>query len=978
MQWILILTLLMTAGTAQAVCTATGPDTWHCADTGSPATNGTDLRAFLDSQPFACGDKIVLEAGVEYRMPEPTPEPYFPLKPQLNCEGKMTDIRSSRLEEIPFGAKKDLVEYRSMMPTLSTANNTVFRLMSDATNKRGTNNYKFSGLRIATTEWAHVNRATVSSLMFHPNFDWIWWAGCTPNNSCSDDNIRYYGVQKLEVDRCLLEEWEEQVYGDPNPSNTQGDAFLRSVYLGINLPPGDDFFIHDSYMKFVGYKQATPWASIASATESKPTVLSGTNLQALLGISYKPGCTSACVGYADGGACNGACARVVLRGGTGNWVSLNGPKYARARSDGNLDLVVPDPDFSHYGSPTYYDGTGKGALTGTVEIAKANLQSQIAILSQMSTNVRVIDNHIEGWGITMFLGGGDGAPIDPAIVQGGSTITSWVLDHVRELKVGDIISAYAPAGAGKSIYCTVSGGCQGSLTRAGRVTAIVGTTVTVEPWGPDGVDVAPKTGGQAIWRNHITKGLQVRGNNISRSPGHQNADAGKGPFENKSCVDCIVDGNVMNGNLNADGSISATTTGNYFITARNQGGRSPSSRVHNFRYSNNLASGTSPSGVPNCIWRMTLNPMDTEFSNTRGQNVWYEHNLHVGCRAPATGTSQHVELGGVLNSGYRHNTVAVGMAQPNFYRMIFAGDCNRFTPQPEWGQNRNGTVQDNILSFGDTSYGGVPSATICWPTMSNDVKTNIMVDTESLGASAINAMFPGNYPVANYDGFWAGTCDHTNWGDCRLAATNPNRGRASDGGDPGADVEQIRDRVHRWSEKAGLLEVDIGTQTMRAHRDAFKIGSTRAALMFATYDEPAGACTLELFTDRNRATLHGDTDEVSEQSCAREGNVQEGNTATFVLGSNEALTPNTTYYYRIKDGQRTMVGEFTTFGLEGATTQWGIQLPTADTVTYSTNADLSGGTTLAAASQHRLPLAANSVMYWRVGLAGMRSVFVAP
>jgi hypothetical protein len=978
MQWILILTLLTTAGAAQAACTATGPDTWHCPDTGSPVTNGSDLFTFLNNQPFACGSTIILYSGVEYRIPEGYPDPYFVLRPQVNCDGRMTDLRSSDLENIPFGAKKNLVEYRSLMPTISTSNNAVFRLMADSVNKRGTNNYKFSGLRITTTQWAHENRAVVGSLMFYTTFDWIYWPACAPTNSCNDDNVRFYGAKKLEIDRCLFEEWEDEAYGDPDPANTNGDAFFRTVYFGISLPPGDDFYVHDSYMKFVGYRQATPWAAITSATATNPAGLGGTNLQAPLGISYKPSCTSACVGFGDGGPCGGACARVVFRGGTGAWASLNGPKYVRARSDGGLDVVIPDPDFGYGGSPAYYDGTGKGPLSGAVELAKADLQSQTAISSSMSSNVRIIDNHIETWGITIFLGGSDGPPIDPAIVLNGSTVTTWELSHTRELKVGDIVSVSAPPGAGKSIYCTTFGGCQSSQTRAGRVVSINGSTVTVEPWGSDGVDVAPKVGGQAIWRNHITQGLQVRGNNISRSPGHRNADAGKGPFENKSCVDCIVDGNVMNGHLNPDGSISATTAGNYFITARNQGGRSPSSRVHNFRFSNNLASGTTPSGSPNCIWRMTLNLVDNEFSNTRGQNVWYEHNLHVGCKAFSVGTFQHVELGGVLNSGYRHNTVAVGMAQQYPYRMIMASDCNTFTPQPEWGQNRNGIVQDNILGFGDGSHTGSPSAAVCWPTMANDVRNNIIVDTEGVGANTVNTQFPGNFPVSNYNGFWEGSCDHNNWTNCRLANTNPNRGVASDGGDPGADVEQIRDRVHRWSEKAGLLEVDMGTQTMQPHRDAFKIGSTQAALTFRTHDGPAGACTLELFTNRNRANLHADTDEASEQSCARDGNVQEDNTIVFVLGKNEPLTPNTTYFYRIRDGERTMVGEFTTLALGAAATNWDIQLPSASTVTYSTSADLSGGTTLSSGTVHRIPVAANSVVYWRVGAAGMRSVFVSP
>jgi phosphodiesterase/alkaline phosphatase D-like protein len=103
----------------------------------------------------------------------------------------------------------------------------------------------------------------------------------------------------------------------------------------------------------------------------------------------------------------------------------------------------------------------------------------------------------------------------------------------------------------------------------------------------------------------------------------------------------------------------------------------------------------------------------------------------------------------------------------------------------------------------------------------------------------------------------------------------------------------------------------------------------------------------------------------------------EGDTVTFVFGAESPLTPLTTYFYRITDGTRVMVGEFQT-APAGSDTARSVQLPAADSVSYSINPDLSGSTTLPAALTHSIPMASGSVVYWRVGAAGQRSLFVAP
>jgi phosphodiesterase/alkaline phosphatase D-like protein len=157
----------------------------------------------------------------------------------------------------------------------------------------------------------------------------------------------------------------------------------------------------------------------------------------------------------------------------------------------------------------------------------------------------------------------------------------------------------------------------------------------------------------------------------------------------------------------------------------------------------------------------------------------------------------------------------------------------------------------------------------------------------------------------------------------------------------------------------------------------WQAGSARTGVRFALYGSTAAACTVQLFTTRNRSTLHADTNNAGRQACNRTSSLVEGDTVTFVFGAESPLTPLTTYFYRITDGTRVMVGEFQT-APAGPDTVRRVQMPVADTLSYSANPDMSGATALPAATAHSIPMASGSVIYWRAGSAGHRSVFIAP
>jgi hypothetical protein len=141
------------------------------------------------------------------------------------------------------------------------------------------------------------------------------------------------------------------------------------------------------------------------------------------------------------------------------------------------------------------------------------------------------------------------------------------------------------------------------------------------------------------------------------------------------------------------------------------------------------------------------------------------------------------------------------------------------------------------------------------------------------------------------------------------------KGAASDGRDPGADIPQIKDRINRWSEKAGLLVASTmpGRVGMVNNASAFKITATTASIRFRLFaSTPENGCRLELYSNPSRTALHSETDSLWKQVCNRNGNTIDGDRVTFSLGAGQPLTAESTYYYRLIDGDRVMVGEFRT------------------------------------------------------------------
>ncbi len=981
----IVLYLLSTP--AHAACAQVGSTgVWRCPDTGNVYTNGSSLRDFLiagglGAPAWACGDTIVLDAGVEYRSPDVSADdPYFYLPHQTGCNGKKTQIISSAIHEIPLGAATQPITaaIRGKMASLTVCCNSVFRAAGDGLPAGGSNNYAIRGIRMASSAHTETIRGKISNLAFN-TAGTVW---------DSASRIETYALRDIEIDRCLMEDYQESAYGAANIDNTDGRAFVRYVTNGVYAPMWN-FYWHDSWVNLTGYTNTpgesgvTDWISISGGTAASPAKLTGTTLTTQFGITYNASCSDAC--KADACWNTPACKRVAIKGATGSWATLNGIKWIRARADGDVDVITPGVDWGGVDS-TYFDSSALGSFTGTVSASGVAIATQYAYLGVWDQGVRIIDNFLETTSMPVFLGGTDGPRIDMATIQAGSTITSLILDHTRGLRVGDLVSLRTD-GTTYSAYCqNPAGACWSGpyWIRTGRVTAISGTTVTLEPWGPEGIDsVNPVVGGEAWWKNIKIHDIEVRGNALSRGYRHANSDAGKGAIEMKHCENCLIDGNVMGGYLDsADVPKMNMGSSTYFVETKNQGGTDANSNVTMTRFSNNYSGGEQPSGQIQCLWDTWIQNSDQERSVQIGRNVFYEHNLHVGCQPhPAVlPVRQHFPMIAAVDSGFLHNTYVDTISPSITGRTRFAYnlDCNYKTGPhwPEYVQLRNAPIKDNISGYGFGSYVGAPDAATCWPTRAADIAGNLIVDTEAVGSVAILAdAGAGNRVINSYTGVWAGSCAWNTWWNCGVSNASSHAGTATDGGNPGADVEQVRDRLKRWSERAGLLKADTTSARMVINPGAWQLGSTKAAVTFRLYSStPASGCTVQVFTNRNRATAHSDTP--SAAACNRSGSFASGNTVTFLIGSTAGLTASTTYFYRITDGPRVMVGEFTTRAAGSGTTN-GYLTSAATTLTYSLNADLSGGTTLAAAASQTVPVAAGTVVYWQQG-TGLRGVFVAP
>ena len=373
-----------------------------------------------------------------------------------------------------------------------------------------------------------------------------------------------------------------------------------------------------------------------------------------------------------------------------------------------------------------------------------SMASEAVLMSVGPGPLHVINNYLEAWYSNVFIGGSDGDPLPEhtATVSNAGTIGTATLSNVLDLVVGDLI-------AFKS----------GAVWEVGQVTGISGNVVTYTPRTGQyqTFNVPPDMPGKAQWRGFVLHDVEVRGNSMVKRPEWVPTwpSGPKNWIEVKAGRNVLFEGNVMT---------SATPT-NITLTVRNQAGSSPWLVIDNLVFRNNKLTGFKDPAFG-------IQMEDNEKVTGQSGNLLIENNLITG--GDASSKAILISRGG-HDITFRHNTIL-----DEWYLMMGV-------PGPDSRQTTNLVVKDNIFRHGMYGMGCDQQATtaFCWPGLV--MTKNVIVDNQSVGG--ISAQYPaGNFFPANDAA--VGWVDPAN-GNYRLAAGSPYKGLASDGKDPGVDMDAL-------------------------------------------------------------------------------------------------------------------------------------------------------------------------------------------
>lgn len=191
---------------------------------------------------------------------------------------------------------------------------------------------------------------------------------------------------------------------------------------------------------------------------------------------------------------------------------------------------------------------------------------------------------------------------------------------------------------------------------------------------------------------------------------------------------------------------------------------------------------------------------------------------------------------------------------------------------------------------------------------------------------------------------------------CQFAST--------DSKDLGADIDVVD-----WETSGAYAGTPRWLEDARIH-----VGSGHAAISWTSHE----SCTVKLFTDAARTTLHADTSDGGEQADSRAGNLVNGIHRVFVFGTNTPLTASTTYRPLLTCGTRIRPFEFTTRP-SGSSRDISIRYSTARTgeTAAANDPTFASPTSISSATNHVFNMSANSVKWYRE-TGGVARVIVQP
>lgn len=397
--------------------------------------------------------------------------------------------------------------------------------------------------------------------------------------------------------------------------------------------------------------------------------------------------------------------------------------------------------------------------SGTVVAGTAAIKS--AIVARLTVDNNFLSATYQPW----FPGPVDALNASTGTVQAGPapTLTSATLSSVVNLQVGDYIAF--PQSNPNNYAC-------------GVVQSIVGNAITFSSLLPDMGQVsaeAPIAGSTAQWRGQTGGPYTITRNefNIDFAKAtrifNETGSNPKGYMEWKSGDSALIQGNIFNGypsgiqinSVNQNGATPWDHVGNLTI----QLNWFKSFFVMNFQQGN----WVGQSGIP---------------LSAEGKNIWFLNNLLTDLSTPDNTFAMVNNVSSSGNMRLEHNTVINDLT--NGSKMLFRVNAIGGAYQ---------IMFKNNISYFNAGFNSTPFTTM-FPAGSEI--GNVIINNGTASDVDVQGWLPHSYMSSLNSVIFIGSNPSTIT-DWRLAANSPYRGKASDGKDPGVDIDQLMAAINNSS-----------------------------------------------------------------------------------------------------------------------------------------------------------------------------------
>ena len=554
------------------------------------------------------------------------------------------------------------------------------------------------------------------------------------------------------------------------------------------------------------------------------------------------------------------------------------------------------------------------------------------------------NNHIEGASINM-LWGGEYVRIEN-LVNGDSGATNvtgnYFYKPTKWKRTTGVISSTVPVGdcaQYSSILSTVTGVAYSCPLSSWTAVACADNEYF------NITNVTQNCASQACWK--CLNGVYVPSTEL-----RQSNYAVKNNFESKSITGLNFSGNVAENNWNGNGDQQGYAF--YFASVVGQGEANGWVVVERSNFSKNKIIN-SPLGA-------RIGTDGSTVFGRRNNRLVMNNNLGIGIGEtylPSltawSGTALSM-AGPCDDCEWNHNTMAPGISSntgagwglqfdtEQFDRTLFANNltqANGYGLRTDSDSDCSGLVNGGLLGPGSSF-------------VNNTMIYNQYSSTPtSIGACATNTRYE--------NGPWTTHLVDYNNKNYRLKTTSPFSASCvsgciyagSDGKDLGADVDLVETATGGAATGAPWLGSSVRIDA----------GSSRAVVK---YTAPSlSTCTLRLYTDVARTTLHSDTSDSGKQMDSRSGNVTSGTSRYFVLGTNTALTPSTQYQAVIACGPSVAFSPVRTRASGSGTYTTTVRYSSATTGEYSASATMSSPVAISTSTNHSIPISSGAVAYYR-------------